>query len=190
VFRIVDYKDSNNQLHNGYEIVVVADLRSVASGLYKATLLNEDEVEIEVPTAPSSFLENYARISAALSALGHISTPCEQSHTIQRSGLLNDPKRKTMKFLLRFHKTGEALTNGVFTPMSVPTGEIDAEPTPFSCTYPLFGKDWTTTEVWLSWKVARVEHEKRMVTVSAPVANNSSVADALATKMSGMSTAP
>jgi hypothetical protein len=189
VYRIVDHKDGSNQLHNGYEVVIMADLRAVATGLYKATLLNAHEIEIEVPTAASSFLENDSSIKTAMVALGHSSGPAEQAHTIQRSGVLNDPTRKTMKFLIRFHKTGESLTNAVFTRNSVPVGEIDSEPTPFSISFQLFQKTWTTTEVWLSWKVTRVENERRMVTVAA-VANNSSVAEALAKKLAGMSTNP
>lgn len=158
---------------------MIGDLRSVALGLYKATLLNDYDVELEIPSCVSSFLQDYHEIKAAQVEWGNLNAAAEKAHTSARASIMNVDENQGLKILLRF-RTGETLTNIVYTPTSVPIGEIQPEFTPYQTRFEVFGHEYQTTEAWMSWKVSRVEKHKRMAAVDASVGGANKVADLFA----------
>jgi hypothetical protein len=176
VFRLLDDVDQSNQRHHGYEIGVMGDLRAVGHGHYSATLISDTEIVVELPTATTTFLEDYDTMRAAMIATGTHNDAAEKAHVTARSGMLSNPDRKTLKFLVRI-RTGEKLTNAVYSPNSVPTGEIYPTVTPFTSSFThLDGRTYQETKAWISWKVARVEHEKRMAIAQRPPVHQSKTA--------------
>jgi hypothetical protein len=165
VFRLLDDIDHKEQWHHGYEIVVIGGLRSTAEGNYKVTLLNEYEVEVCMPTTSSSFLHEYDVLQVALKQWDNHNDAAERAHISCMSGLLHDSDRSSLKILIRF-ATGEQLTNAFYTPDAVPFGEVNVSVTPWKTSFHFMGQDWPTTDVWLAWKVSRVELNKRMATTS------------------------
>lgn len=166
VFRLQDDKDSNNQYHNGYEVVIIADLRHLIGGLYKATLLSDYEMELVLPTTPASFLEDYSTLQRAMVGWDTLNAAAVKAHETCRAGIMNDSDRKTLKILIRF-RTGEKLTNVLYSPESVPYGEIEPAPTPYETSHVWKGRNWKHTEVWLAFKVSRVEGTARFVAPDA-----------------------
>jgi hypothetical protein len=190
VFRITDDTDSDHQYHNGYEVVVLGDLRQLIAGLYKAVLLNEFEIEVELPTTSASFLHDYETLRRAMAKFGHLKDAAVKAHTIARGGILKkDSNRMTLKILIRF-RTGEKLTNAMYTPQSHPYGEIDPEPTPYTTRFTWMNKQYENTELFLSFKVSRVEEEVRMSIVTPETNSVNRAAERLIAAATGMNLSP
>lgn len=163
VFRLTDDIDSQQQMHHGWEIAITGDLRSVALGFYKAELISDTEVVITVPSYDQGFAHDYDQLRAELVKWSYYNAAAEKAHTVSRSALASNQVPSTLKFLIKF-RTGELLTNTLYSPASVPLGEITPQVTPFSTDYTIGSTVYTSWNAWITWKVSRVEENKRMST--------------------------
>jgi hypothetical protein len=183
-FEVFVLTDVNKEgvLHNGYEVVIYADLEDVIAGKYKAVLSNDHEIIVDMPSISRSFLDNSDELVKQQKAANLHCQRTQEAHDVARNGILKDVKRQTKRRLLRFSEDLDPLSNIVYSPQST-DGEIDISPFPLKRSFKIKEKEFNSTIVRVSWKVSTLEIEKRVV---KSVDDGNKAADQLLARLSGM----
>ena len=169
-------------LHNGYEVVIYADLEDVIAGKYKAVLSNDHEILVDMPSISRSFLDDSEELVKQQKAAKVHCQRTQEAHDVARNGILKDVKRQTKCRLLRFPEDLDPLSNIIYSPQST-DGEIEISPFPLKRSFDIKGKAHTSTVVRVSWKVSTLEIVKRVVKNSG---DSNKAADQLLSRLSGM----
>lgn len=175
IFRLVDYKDSNNRLHNGYQILVTGDLKTATSGLLVATLIDETTISVSMPAVPNSIMNRWQAVNRAMEAKGYKTQAVKNSQTTAISKLVSSTALQQVHILIKFDHTGERVSNDVFSPRSVPFGPIAPQVTPFESTFHLTSdaaREYSSTELFVAFNVTRVEADERMGEIRQPNPTN------------------
>jgi hypothetical protein len=67
---------------NGFQIVIPADIRDVASNLYRAEIVDDNEIVIQMPSLPFSMLHDSVKRHALLTALDIGCSRCQEAQDI------------------------------------------------------------------------------------------------------------
>jgi len=169
-------------LHNGYEVVIYADLEDVIAGKCKAVLSNDHEILVDMPSISRSFLDDSEELVKQQKAAKVHCQRTQEAHDVARNGILKDVKRQTKCRLLRFSQDLGPLSNAVCSPQST-DGEIKVEPFPLKHDFTVKTNALTSTIVRVSWKVSVVEVEKRVAKSSG---DGNEAADQLLSRLTGM----
>jgi hypothetical protein len=136
-----DVEDGKGDLHNGYEIILKGNIGDYIQDKYKATLVNKNEVLLEMPSCASySYLKSFGDAFVRLK-IHNSSQYCEvseKSHTDLRGQITNDDRRNVMLVLLCF-PAGSNLTTEHYAANKV-TGELNSKIMPCLATHDVTGK--------------------------------------------------
>lgn len=174
IFRLVDYQDSKKRLHNGYQILYTGDLKAATDGLLTATLVDDTTIVVSMPAVPNSVLSRWQEVNRAFEVKGYGTGSVKNSQTTGISKLANNPELQQVHIQIKFDKTGETITNEVFSPHSIPFGAIAPQVTPFQSTvqYGSDSKVYATTDLFVAFNVTRVELAVRMAEIRQPSDTN------------------
>lgn len=171
IFRLIDHVDKEDRLHNGYQILYTGgDFAAAINGLVSVKLIDELSVLVSIPAVPNSMLQHTSAIILQMKTAGHPVECVENSYNTAVSKLLSNQSRQLVHFLVKFDKTGETLTNEVFSPNAVPDGPVQPFPIVFEGKQQCKGKHYKNTEMYAAYNIARVEDEDRMAKVQKPKA--------------------
>lgn len=172
VFQIANVQ-KDGILHNGYKIAIDGDMRYVYQEQYKATLVSDNEVMLEIPSIGFSFLHEgdslNKRINTGPGGYGCART--QESHDVARNKIRNDKARMIKRVLLRFPEE-EKLSNAIYSP-SLSDDEITIQVVSLTSKVDLAGTKISIMEARVAWKVSIFEEEKRVVKQAAPTTNSS-----------------
>jgi hypothetical protein len=177
-----DVEDSNGDLINGYEIVFNGDFGDYIADNYKAKLLNENEVLIELPCVSKSYVRGF---NDAFDRLKVNTDPrycsrSEQVHKVFRRQIAGDGSRNTQNILLKF-PSGTQLTSDYFA--NKINGELECEILPFRYDHEA-GDDKVPRWIdMIQWRVALHENPRRN---NRDVPSNESTSKGMAKVMSTM----
>lgn len=188
VFRINDYCDKKNQLHNGYQLLITAcDYSAAMKGKAQAFLVDRTTVLVKLPAVPSSFLKHYSAIRTAMETNHVLIDPVKNSHTTAISKLLENKDLQVVNILVKFDRTGEELTNATFTAERMEDdfeeyGEIFPEPVSIEVTQNMKAREYQNLEMYVAFNIGRIENEVRRGQVKKPKARKKNlVASSLGT---------
>lgn len=179
IFRLYDVPDEKHRLHHGYQILFNGDPRMAIEGHVTCKLISATEVVVELPGPPSSFTHNFQATSAMLQRKKKTTHAALLAHASAVGRYQEDTSLMKLKYLLKFDKTGETLTNSVYSPGKPRFGAIHPKSTFVSSSFTHNGKTYSTTEIYAAFNIARVEKTVRMAIISPKKKSGSLLADDL-----------
>ena len=102
------------ELHNGYEITLLADHRDVVAERYKAVLLEPNKVLVEMPSVPYSFLYRGDLYDDAARFFGTYCASTHDEHDVMRISLTAENTTRNKKYLLLVLPTELVLSNLIY----------------------------------------------------------------------------
>lgn len=190
VFRLLDeVVGDEKRLYHGYQIMYTGDPQmGLAKGYLSVTVLSETLVEVVVPCAVASFAKDYKNSLSVMRREDASSTSIHNAHRTATQRFKKNPDSNKFKYLLNFAATGEKLDNTVFGGAS--HGPVQPTVALVSRGIALFGKHYTTTDLYAQYNIARVETEFRVADEddksSDEETNDNLVEAAFLRKMNGM----
>lgn len=181
-FIIVVYKDVERDgvLHNGFDIIIQAELGDYFKDQYSAKLISENEILVTMPSTPCSYLHHMDRYFATMAQIGKLCPRSKLVHDVARNRILADPTSQTKQIMLRF-PSGVHLIN----PQQA-SNEIECQVGPFSYEQIMpAGRKESIIVTYLSWKVDTHEENRRVVKTNRATTTTKGMAD-FAAHFSGM----
>jgi len=180
LFRVTDHEDSQHRLHHGYQVLFIGDPEmAIEEGMLSCTLINETQLEICVPGTVASFFKDYASTHRILKQKKKTSKPARVAHSIVISRFQEDPSLMQLKYLIDVSRTGETLTNTVFTPGSERFGPVRPKSSLIERVFHRGSTQHVTTDLYAAFNVARVEKTIRKALVTEKQRSTNLVADDL-----------
>lgn len=162
VFRVYDEIDGDNRLHHSYQLQYTGDMETgLEQDLLRAEVITPTKVVVVVPVSSAVLLNHYDSLKAQMVRQGKVTSAAAKSHSTGVTNYNSDKALKKFRLLISFEKTGETLTNEVWTPRSGQLGVIKPKSTLFNRTVKFNDTDYETTDLVVLWTVARVEPTKR-----------------------------
>ena len=118
VFCMLDKVDADNHFHHVYQILFTGDMELAVARNLLATLVSEMAVLVEMPACVGSFINNYALVNAKMVERGKTMEAAAKAQTSAVGNYVRNKELQKFKVLMDFKKTGEKLTNEVFSPGS------------------------------------------------------------------------
>lgn len=180
VFRLLDEVDEDGRLHHTYQIVYTGDAEAgLASGSLSATLVSPTEVAVVMPGVSGAFLYHYSDVEASLTRKLKTSSSASRAHTTAVNHYTEDPDSHRFKALVKFDKTYEELTNKVWSDPTDQFGVIHPKSILIATEYQHLETDFSSTELFVTWNIARVEPSKRYQELKGKKNQANLVADGL-----------
>jgi hypothetical protein len=183
VFRVLNQQDSRDRLHHGYELVYTGDVQLAAQGSLSCTLISPTAAEVVMPACSDVFLLNFRALQRA--AEGKLTNAEMGPLPSAINKMVKNPELRKIKVLVLFDKTGEELTNGVFSGSVEQLGIVKPKTLIISDDFEEAGGAFERTTLFVTFFIPRVEAEERMAKVGVPLSSNL-VGDALADHVQGM----
>jgi hypothetical protein len=183
IFRVLNQQDSAHRLYHGYQFLFTGDLQLAAKGMLNCTVVAANAVEVVMPACADIFVHNFAGFERA--ALGKFTLAEMEPLPTAVSKMVKDKDLQKIKVLILFDKTGEELTNAVFSPTKEQLGAVLPKTVTVSDTFEEAGSTFHRTTLFVSYFIPRVELEERVAKIGTPVSSNL-VGDALANHVQGM----
>jgi hypothetical protein len=92
-------KRHNRFLHNGFDLTIEADLRDLVKDHFKAQLISNHEVLVQIPAYSATWLQDVSQYDKACE-----DQVVKQSHVVNRNAVARDQNRKNLLFLYIFSK--------------------------------------------------------------------------------------
>lgn len=170
LFRVLNERDGNSRLHHAYQLLFLGDMELALGGSLSVSMLSPTAVEVVMPACSDVFLLHFDEFQRALKAKKKMSKAALRSHTIAANKMLNDKSFQLIKVLILFDKTGEQLTNAVFSPTGDALGTV--HPKAFVVEHDFVEEGKTNahhaTTLVAGFIMARVESDERMAEIKLP----------------------
>ncbi len=153
-------KKHQGKLHDGISIELVADVRDVTKGLYKAFILpNRPDVFIQFPAQSASFALDHRLVSEKEGT--NLCDKVKEARDITRNAIQSSEKRKLKNFLLKFPGY-MSLSNTIYSPKSK-DGKIKLISAPYKLPIMIGQIPYSSLPCRISWKIHIVEAMERIV---------------------------
>ena len=145
---------------NGFQIVIPADVRDVASNLYRAEIVGENEILLQMPSLPFSMLHDSVKRHALLTALDIGCPRCQEAQDIVVNDVQLTPARAVRKILLRFPE------NIVLANLSSSVNPVlaneEEQPYIFEARFGATSKPIKSIGCNMTWKVASIDRHRQV----------------------------
>ena len=185
LFCLLDEPDPQNanketkRLHHGYQFLYTGDPELAIDGHVSVTLLDDTDVEFEVPATVGSFAKHYDDARQQIQRKKKLS---KASYNAQSTGVthyMNDPLLLKLKYLVKFEQTGETLSNSVFDVNAEQFGAVRPKTAIVTGKFTNGGIVYPTATLYAQFSIARVEPTVRQRGVAQRRAAVSLIADDL-----------
>lgn len=140
-------------------------------------LLGPTKVEIHMFVPSASFLKDYETTSAQLLRNHKTTEAGQKAHATALNRFAEDDDLIMVKYLVKFEKTGETLTNSVYNPQDEAYGAVRPKFALVGREFEYKGRTYGTTTIHAEFNIARVEPYPRKAIVAAKKKKASNWAD-------------
>ena len=144
---------------NGFQIVIPADVRDVASNLYRAEIVGENEILLQMPSLPFSMLHDSVKRHALLTALDIGCPRCQEAQDIVVNDVQLTPARAIRKILLQFPE------NVVLANLSSSVNPVlanEEQPYIFEARFGATSTPIKSVGCNMTWKVASIDRHRQV----------------------------
>ena len=144
---------------NGFQIVIPADVRDVANNLYRAEIVDDNEILIQMPSLPFSMLHDSVQRHVLLTALDIGCPRCQEAQDIVVNDLQLTPARAIRKLLLRFpdHINLASMSSSVN-----PVLANEEQPYIFTAQFGPTSAPMQLIGCNMTWKVASIDRHRKV----------------------------
>ena len=143
------------------------------AGLVKVTLLGPTSLEIEVFVPSATFTKKFPETLRYLQRKDKTTQSGAKAQSSTASRYQSDESLMTLKYLVKFDKCGEELTNAVFNPKDEAYGPVRPKVALVEDSFNLKGKEFYTTTAHAEFNLARVEPYPRKGTFTETASSSS-----------------
>lgn len=193
VFRFDNYRNDDDELLNGNEICIVADIRHFRDENYRAWVISDNEVVVQLPTVPYAFMDAVSQYEeSSFREYDQNFQVLEQPHIDLRNDVLRAKRFK--KYLLLRFPTKIDFDNNLFSAGFDETdrnntkwGEIKPSVVPYVHGFDLTeGKLVEQVDMMLYFRIGDKVITPRYATTKAPKEKINKSASILGEALSGM----
>jgi hypothetical protein len=196
LFRLLDEPDDKHRLHHAYQFAYQGDPQlAIVDECLGVTVISSTAVSIVMPACSDVWMKHFKDLQQKMKKNKKLTLAGKNSQTTLHNYMLHDKDLQTFKVLVLFDKTGEELTNAVFSSRDEPHaspeesryGRVKPKAVLLSSSFEFNGRKKECTTLYSCFTIARVEKALRMEVITEPTAKSNELAEDLAEGMEGMS---
>ncbi len=155
-------KKHEGKLHDGVSIELLADIRGVTKGLYKAFLLpNGRGVFLKFPGQVASYLQDHRLVKESEEKGKDHCDRLQQTRDLTRYAIQQSESRSAKNIVLKFPGYF-TLSNAIYSPRSK-DGEIKLMMAPYEHAVALSSQNYPTLSCRIGWRLHLVDADERIV---------------------------